>query len=940
MQRLNFGVLIGVLTVLILVLSLGGTVLAAGQQTTLDISQGNIIISPTGYSLGANTGQPNPEGYLITQTGGGSTANTITITGGEHDITIDNITIQASANAAIEVQTGAAVSLTLSGTNSLSGGDGFAGISVAAAWAGDGSYDAANSGQLILLGSGQLTATGGKATGRYGAGAGIGGDGFGAAEAAHQAGGDFGQIIIENGQISAYGGAATLSSNGAGAGIGGGGVGGIDAEWIYAGSIVINGGTIEATGGDEPYATRSAAGIGLGSSDGNYHAFGDSLTIEITNGNVTATGGTGAAGIGGGTNASSGGISISGGTVKAFGKADSVWGGAGIGGGDNGLSGPIKISGTAAVTAVSKGGAAGIGGGSTGRATEIIIEGQANVTAIGSQYGAGIGAGGDISGYSGVLNCGKITINSSGTVTAYGGAYSQAIGVGYGYDYANADYTANKLTVGPQCGTVWLLTKSRQLAAFWGQNEAGDGITDGLVLEDTQAIWYTLPNEGSFPAADALTNAYTSNKSANYQWSFNAENSLSILQDANLLHSYQYQQGFTLGNWAAFIAAAPAEQVSITYQWAGNDYPDDVALPAEAIIEAGTAYTAAPAPPTAEQYRFDGWFTNAGCTEPFIDGTIVGAATVLYGKWVYTGGGGVTTRHTITASGSTGGAIEPSGKISVKAGGNKTFIFTAAEGYKIADIIVDGKSVGMVSSYTFTDISSSHTIEALFAPLAVASPDATGVSQWLNTVEHIKYWHGYPDGTFRPENSITRAEAAQIFYSLLKDKSVSLTKQFADVAADAWYSPAVNALASLNIITGADNTHFAPDAAITRAEFTAMAMRFTQTEAADTDVFSDVSANAWYYHYVMGAAQYGWLTGYPDGTFRPESQITRAELAAIINRMLGRSADKAFITAHSGQISPFSDVAPTHWAYYDIMEGSNAHIYSIDNGVENWQRLI
>ena len=936
MQRLKFGVLIGVLTVLMLGLFSGWPVLAAGQQTALDISQGNIIISSTGYSVGTTTGQHNPDGYLITQTGGGSTANTITITDGEHDITIENITIQASTNAAIKVQAGAAVSLTLSGTNSLTGGIGFAGISVAAAWHDDDSYDAANSGQLILLGSGQLTTIGGKASGKYGAGAGIGGDGFGDTEAAHQAGGDFGQITIESGQISAYGGQAVNLNYGAGAGIGGGGV---KSDWSYAGSIVINGGTIEVIGGADYNGFCAAAGIGSGASDGSSAVYSTDLTIEIIDGVVTAQGGTSAAGIGGSANGASGSIKLSGGTITATGGADGVWGGAGIGGGDNGSSGLIEIGGTATVTAVGKGGAAGIGGGNIGRATEITIEGQANVMAFGGKYGAGIGAGGSTSGYTGVLDCGPITINSSGVVTAYGGAYSQAVGVGYGYDYTNADYTANKLTIGSQGGTVWLFTESRQLAAFWGQNKVGDGITDGLVLDGMQAIWYKLPNGGSFPAVDTPAAAHTSDKAANYQWSYN-DNSLSILQNKNLLHSYQYQQGFTLGNWAAFIAAAPAEQVSITYQWAGNDYPDDVALPAEAIIEAGTAYTAAPAPPTAEQYRFDGWFTNAGCTEPFIDGTIVGADTVLYGKWVYTGGGGVTIRHTITASGSAGGVIEPSGKISVKAGGNKTFTITAAEGYKIADIIVDGKSIGAVSIYTFTGVSSNHTIEAIFAPLDVASPDATGVSQWLNTVEHIQYWHGYPDGTFRPENSLTRAEAAQIFYSLLKDKSVFPTKQFADVAADAWYSPAVNALASLNIITGSDNTHFAPDAAITRAEFTAMAMRFTQMEEFDTDIFSDVSANAWYYHYVMGAAQYGWLTGYPDGTFRPESQITRAELAAIINRMLGRSADKAFIAAHSGQISQFSDVAPTHWAYYDIMEGSNAHTYSMDNGVENWQGLI
>ena len=915
-----------------IVVAFSSAAMATGQQTSLDISQGDIIITSNGYSVGDTNGEHNPDGYLIIQSGTGSAANSIIVTGGSHDITIDNITILASEQSAIKVNASAIVNLSIQGTNKLTGGNGFAGISVAAAWGSDGSYDAANSAQLVLSGSGSLTVIGGKATSQYGAGAGIGGDGFGDS-AVHQEGGDFGQITVAGGKIFAYGGQAANYNYGAGAGIGGGGV---ESEWMYSGRIVINDGMIEATGGADYNGFCGAAGIGAGSSDSSSATFSDDLTIEITAGTVKAQGGTSAAGIGGSVNGASGSIEISGGNITANGGVDDVWAGAGIGGGDNGSSGSIHIGGDAKITAIAYGAAAAIGGGGCGRSTEIIIEGEADVTAYGSRYGAGIGAGGDTSGYSGVLSCGSITLNSSGTIIAYGGAYSQALGVGYGYEGAATDI--NSLTIGRETGLIWLFNPNdSKLGAFWGQNAEGNALTDDLVLDGAQAIWYTLPAAEAFPGMDVFTNAFASDAVAKYQWHYTMDNTISIFQDGSTLQSYQYQDGFSLGNWAIFTAETPIEQITVTYQWISSANPTDAVLPDQEIIDKGSPYIAAAAPITSEKYRFSGWYTDPKCQKLFTDGTILVDNTTLYGKWVYTGVD--TTWHTITVSANEGGTVEPSGKVSVADGHSKTFAIVPQEGYKIADVLIDGQSIGAISRYTFNDITSSHTIEAVFAP-DIISPDKSGISGWLNTNEHIKYLNGYPDGTFGPERNMTRAEAAQIFYNLLKDKEIGITKQFTDVDADAWYSQAVNVLASLKIITGINSDQFAPNADITRAEFVAIAMRFSHMNTGGENVFSDITKDAWYYDYVIGAVEYGWITGYSDGTFKPEQNITRSEVAVIVNRMLARNADHDFIDVYPHQLQRFADVDILHWAYYDIVEASNSHDYKKDTEREIWLEII
>lgn len=304
--------------------------------------------------------------------------------------------------------------------------------------------------------------------------------------------------------------------------------------------------------------------------------------------------------------------------------------------------------------------------------------------------------------------------------------------------------------------------------------------------------------------------------------------------------------------------------------------------------------------------------------------------------WEQSSGGGDTTYYTITASAGEGGSISPSGRVSVSSGTNKTFTMKPAEGYQVADVLVDGESVGAVSSYTFKNVREKHTIEVTFSELA-PTPDETGVSDWLNTKDHFAYVEGFPNGCFGPEQNMTRAEVAQMFYNLLLNKNVAQTVTFTDVAPDAWYAKAINVLASLGMIEGTGAGTYEPERAITRAEFTTIAMRFADLDTNGKNIFSDVSQDQWFYPYVVGSIQYGWINGYPDGTFQPYRTISRAEAVALTNRMLGRSADKSYVDAHEDELRQFCDVTSTYWAYYEIAEAANSHDYTKSNGVESWK---
>jgi hypothetical protein len=205
----------------------------------------------------------------------------------------------------------------------------------------------------------------------------------------------------------------------------------------------------------------------------------------------------------------------------------------------------------------------------------------------------------------------------------------------------------------------------------------------------------------------------------------------------------------------------------------------------------------------------------------------------------------------------------------------------------------------------------------------VADPKETGVTKWLDTTEHTAYLTGYEDGTFAPDSNMTRAEVATMFYGLLLDKNVPITSTFTDVPEGEWYTTPVNTLASLGMISGYSDGTFRPNDPITRAEFTAMSMAFANQASSTENKFSDVDQNDWFYPYISSAANYGWVGGYGDGTFLPNGNITREEAVTIVNNILGRTPDKDAVDQNQSQLKQFSDVSPDRWSYYGICEATN-----------------
>lgn len=206
------------------------------------------------------------------------------------------------------------------------------------------------------------------------------------------------------------------------------------------------------------------------------------------------------------------------------------------------------------------------------------------------------------------------------------------------------------------------------------------------------------------------------------------------------------------------------------------------------------------------------------------------------------------------------------------------------------------------------------------------------VREVLNTDEHKAYISGYESGFFRPNAGITRAEAVQMFYSLLRDKTGE-KKSFPD-AANGWYTEAVETIAGLGVLGGYEDGTFRPNNKITRAEFVTLAVGF-DTLAPTESGFSDVADSFWAAPYITTAAAKGWVSGDETGAFRPNAGITRAEAVTILNKLLGRKGDADI--QQKTDARNFYDVFPEHWAYAQILEAATTHVYYLDSYIERWQ---
>ena len=246
--------------------------------------------------------------------------------------------------------------------------------------------------------------------------------------------------------------------------------------------------------------------------------------------------------------------------------------------------------------------------------------------------------------------------------------------------------------------------------------------------------------------------------------------------------------------------------------------------------------------------------------------------------------------------------------------------------------------------YNFaTVLTQDTTIYAKWFLIALPGVTVKKTTPKLNTADHFAYVQGYPDGTVKPTGDVTRAEVAAILYRVMDAdcvKTYETTRcSFSDVVRGDWFNLYVATLENAGVIVDTrTNGKFRPNEAITRAELAAMLAQFADIKSA-ANSFNDVSARHWASDEIAVCAKMGWINGYPDGSFRPDATITRAEMMAMINRALGRTP-KSVSDLLSG-MKTWSDNANTGaWYYLDVQEATNSHTYTKSDSHETWKKLI
>ena len=531
-------------------------------------------------------------------------------------------------------------------------------------------------------------------------------------------------------------------------------------------------------------------------------------------------------------------------------------------------------------TAIDANTATGYGGGIYANA----IAKELNVTVTNSSVSGNTAAGG-----AGIFTykSGSAVINvdlQSGAVMHNNNAVTNMGGAIYAYNDANINIAANSAvynnTAAGYGGAIYASASNVNIAAKSAvyNNTAATAGDDLFFYSGTI---FTLPNAKDMSGDRILS----SDKLEITGWYHDGWNKLNAAQG-----SYE-----PIGRWTAETAdeyvpvendshaislkAAHPLMYTLTYDVTG-DLPEGYTAPAKQTLVKGSSYTVADVPASVSgskdgvngTFSFNGWKKD--------DGTVLTgeqqltADLTLHGVWTFTkkssgGGGG-------------GGSHKPT----------------------------------------------------------VTIPD--DVPTGLNGDDHYAYIVGYPDSTVRPQNGITRAEVATIFFRLLTDetRNANSTKSnsYSDVAAGAWYNHAVSTLSAMGIVKGDSHGKFNPNAPITRAEFAAIAARFDDKANTTAVDFSDIASH-WAKDEISAAANNGWINGYTDGTFRPNNKITRAEAMTLVNRVLKRLPETAE-DLHNDMIKWSDNSDTSAWYYLAVQEATNSHYYGIkENKYEKWSKL-
>ena len=310
---------------------------------------------------------------------------------------------------------------------------------------------------------------------------------------------------------------------------------------------------------------------------------------------------------------------------------------------------------------------------------------------------------------------------------------------------------------------------------------------------------------------------------------------------------------------------------------------------------------------------------------------------------------GASGSYDATQNGTASSVTFTDGKATVQLKGGETLVianlpagalYTIQEtttGYTVAKTGDTGTlSGGQTATAHFTNTKSGSGENPKPNPEPAPEPGdgGNGGTPALNRRDHYAYIIGYPDGDVHPQGNITRAEVATIFFRLLRDpvrtQYWSQTNDYPDVAFNKWYNNAISTLSNMGIICGYPDGSFRPDAPITRAELTKIAASFfsdPRVAATYDGRFSDVHGAEWYISYLMTALEEGLIEGYPDGSFRPNRLITRAETCTIVNRTLGRKPEKDHLLPESDMINWPDNINRNIWYYAQMQEATNSHDY-------------
>jgi len=516
--------------------------------------------------------------------------------------------------------------------------------------------------------------------------------------------------------------------------------------------------------------------------------------------------------------------------------------------------------------------------------------------------------------------------------------------------------------------SVTFTNDSVTLNAVWGEDTNNNGIAD--VYEDQYTLSYNANGGGGAPVDGALyasTNTVTLAAGSslsninNYVfvgWTTalpTTFQSVYTFGESALLPTMVTDVTFTNANITVYAVWSTddnqnqtpdvyenANTFTVTYSANGGsgtlvDSNSPYSANATVTVLGGSSFS-------RSNYTFSGWNTAAGGTgTSYASGatfTITGNV-ILYAQWT-----SVPTTPTTPTNPGTPSSTSYNVTYNANGGsGSKVVSVSSGSSHAVQSVTAVGISY---PGYTFkgwnTTANGSGTSHAVATSITVTA-NITLYAQWektdtatpvLERDDHILYIIGYPEGGVRPEASISRAESAMIFFRLLSttahiDKNTPVANKFSDIEGTEWHAQAINYLAKYNIISGYEDGTFRPNAPITRAEFATMASRFDELASTGSNIFTDVGSDHWAVSYINSAAKKGWITGYSDNTFKPEQNICRSEAITLVNRVLNRAMDENAVDVIT---NPYNDIGKDHWAYKAIMEASYAHEYTRETGKE------